>query len=328
MRLSSILRGVSHSDITIETRPDKPSLDTKLGTADNIPKSLLIDPALFSVPPVLYHYTSLTGLLGMVASGHIWATNIFYLNDTSESRQIWNFVRQRLEKRREMADGSTRERLTRIIEATEKQHHLSTDFVACLSEEGDSLGQWRAYCPDSLGVSIGFDSRALWSQWVADPEGGESAFVGHQLCKIRYLPDRSDASLDEEIDCILEQSDHFFKLFPVEQALFGWLALMSSRYKHESFREEKEWRVLMMKPHKPMPHQRFRVGKSSLIPYIEVELNRDLNHALLPDYFIREVCICPTLDKNLAKDAVERLFATKNHSEVRVTSSSIPYRNW
>jgi hypothetical protein len=32
----------------------------------------------------LYHYTSLTGLQGIVNSGVIWATNIFYLNDSKE----------------------------------------------------------------------------------------------------------------------------------------------------------------------------------------------------------------------------------------------------
>jgi adenosylmethionine-8-amino-7-oxononanoate aminotransferase len=33
---------------------------------------------------VLYHYTSQAGLLGIINSKVLWASNIFYLNDTTE----------------------------------------------------------------------------------------------------------------------------------------------------------------------------------------------------------------------------------------------------
>jgi len=33
---------------------------------------------------IIYHYTSLQGLLGIIESRSIWTTNIIYLNDTSE----------------------------------------------------------------------------------------------------------------------------------------------------------------------------------------------------------------------------------------------------
>jgi len=295
-----------------------------MGLPDNLLKTFLIDPALLAVPPTLYHYTSMDGLLGIVGTGNIWATNILYLNDASESQQIWNFVLQRLRKRLKIADKATSERLSEILHLGE-QRRASTDFVASFSEEKDLLSQWRAYCADGKGVSIGFNSKALWSQWVADPCGGESAFVGNQLSKVRYLPDDSDATLDEEIDSLFSQSI-FGTNVPLGQEFVAWLSVISARYKHEAFQEEKEWRVVMMKPHKPMPHQRFRPGKSTLIPYIEVELNRALNYAPLPDYFIKEVVICPTLHKALSKEAVQNLFVSKGHSEVEVRLSSIPYR--
>jgi hypothetical protein len=36
---------------------------------------------------LLYHYTDLRGLLGILESGSIWATHIRFLNDLSESRE-------------------------------------------------------------------------------------------------------------------------------------------------------------------------------------------------------------------------------------------------
>jgi len=35
-------------------------------------------------PDIIFHYTSLEGLLGIIKSKSIWATNVFYLNDASE----------------------------------------------------------------------------------------------------------------------------------------------------------------------------------------------------------------------------------------------------
>lgn len=37
-----------------------------------------------SPPPILHHYTTQEGLLGIVESKSIWATNIYYLNDAAE----------------------------------------------------------------------------------------------------------------------------------------------------------------------------------------------------------------------------------------------------
>ena len=301
---------------------------------DEPPKSFLLDPFLFTLPPVLYHYTSMNGLLGIAETGHIWATDIRYLNDASESQQIWKFVVQRLQKRLDAADKPTSERLSQILSLAEQPRGSFPDFVACFSEEKDLLSQWRSYCPNGNGVSIGIDTRALSSQWVADPAGGKSAFVGHQLSKARYLPEDSDATLDEEIDSLLEQCSgvgvwQAFKVSAsVEQSFLAWLSVVEARYKNEAFEEEKEWRIVMMKPHKPMPHQRFRPGKSMLIPYVEVELNRDLNYALLPDYFIQEVCVGPTPHERLSRESVQNLFISKGHLEVKVKSSAIPYRNW
>jgi hypothetical protein len=301
---------------------------------DELPKSfLLVDPALFALPPVLYHYTSMSGLLSVVETGHIWATNIRYLNDASESQQIWKFVVQRLRKRLDTADKPTSERLLQILHLAEQPRESFPDFVACFSEEKDLLSQWRSCCPNGNGVSIGFDTRALWSQWVADAGGGKSAFVGHQLSKVRYLPEESDATLDEAIDSLLGQCSGEGVWQPlisasVEQSFVAWLSVVQTRYKNEAFKEEQEWRIVMMKPHKPMPHQRFRPGKSMLIPYVAVELNRDLNYALLPDYFIREVYLGPTPHESLSREAVQNLFLSKGHPEVKIKSSAIPYRNW
>lgn len=275
----------------------------------------------------------MTGLLGIVATGRIWATKIRYLNDLSESEKIWDFVLERVRSRIETGNNKIKESSTKILEIA-KRRRLSTDFVASFSEDSDSLSQWRSYCPDGRGVSIGFSTSSLRSQWIADPKGGKSAFVGHNFNKIRYLPHENDGSLDPEIDELLRLCSEMgtFEGFkgPItaEEFFIAWVSLTSTRYKHKAFEQEKEWRLALLKPHKPMPHQRFRPGQSMLIPYVEVELNRDIKYELLPDYFIKEVYVAPSPNEALSREAIQSLFIANDHPEVKVISSVIPYRHW
>ena len=38
----------------------------------------------YDKPKILYHYTTMDGLKGIIASKSLWATKIQYLNDASE----------------------------------------------------------------------------------------------------------------------------------------------------------------------------------------------------------------------------------------------------
>ena len=58
-------------------------------------------------PPVLYHYTDQAGLVGIVSSGSLFATQIQYLNDAEElrlaTREIDGQLRERYERAPEEA---------------------------------------------------------------------------------------------------------------------------------------------------------------------------------------------------------------------------------
>src|SRR5271167_1835242 len=70
-----------------------------------------------SPPPILYHYTSMRGLLSIVETGRIRATHIRYLNDWSEAETMWSLVRQHLHARKELVDSDkSRSFLAAIID--------------------------------------------------------------------------------------------------------------------------------------------------------------------------------------------------------------------
>jgi hypothetical protein len=284
-------------------------------------------------PPILYHYTSMAALLSIVKTGRIRATHFRYLNDSSEVTTMLDAVRERLTERIHQAASADKVRELRQLADVMKTPKLINEFVASFSEHGDDLSQWRSYCHDG-GVSLGFAAGALRSQWVSDPSGGKSSWVGGSLVKVRYLGGEVVDDLDSIIDNTLELGraldgkEGFFGKIERIDAARALLTLLAPSYKHHAFRHECEWRMILAKPHKPMPGQRFRVGASTLVPYIEVDLNRDLEFKLSEKYMLNKVVIGPTPNPQLSKDAIQNLFAAKGHPEVVVEVSSIPYRDW
>jgi len=285
-------------------------------------------------PPILYHYTSMQGLLSIVETGRIRATHIRYLNDWSEAETMWTFVLKRLQERRDSVKSPEESAYLSEILDLAHTRRLPNEFVASFSEEGDDLSQWRSYCHGEAGFSIGFDSAALQSYWISDPAGGNSSFVGGQFFKIRYLTENDLSEIDLSIDDTLQLGAQAHGLMgfhgPLsrEQVVLAWFAVIAPAYKNSAYRDEKEWRMVLHKSHKPMPGQRFRAGKSTVIPYVEVELGRVSDQKLSDQYMIRKVLVGPTPNPDLSVEALQSLFLSKGHQEVLVEKSTIPYRHW
>jgi hypothetical protein len=284
-----------------------------------------------SPPEILYHYTSANALLSIVNSGRIRAANIDYLNDSSEVDWMWRAVASQLKATTLSENKLESEYATQVLKKLEERRRFN-EFVASFSENGDDLSQWRAYCPGGFGYSIGFDSAALRTQWVSDPSGGEPAFVGSALKKIRYLGEEDATDLSKELDVVMGFSPSIKQGFPgpvyKEDVAIAILGMVAPSIKHSAFRGENEWRLILTKPHKPMPHQRFRPGISTIVPYIEAILNRDSNSNPPAKYIIRRIVIGPTPNRDLSVRSLQALFTSVGHPEVQIDPSEIPYRHW
>jgi hypothetical protein len=115
-------------------------------------------------PNTPYQYTSLEALVSIVQSKRVWASNIRFLNDHSESLWLRQHVISILT--RKGSSTGQEERMSEIIAMIEAWPPFSL-FVASFTEKPDDLSQWRAYCPPGLGVSVGFSTRCLSEQWIA-----------------------------------------------------------------------------------------------------------------------------------------------------------------
>src|SRR3954454_3229480 len=88
----------------------------------------------------VFHYTSATGLLGIVKSKCVWASAAASLNDKAEIRQGWSEIKAWLEAQKRTYEIET---LLDYAEAPFQDTHEV--FVLSGSTAGDDANQWRLY---------------------------------------------------------------------------------------------------------------------------------------------------------------------------------------
>jgi hypothetical protein len=101
----------------------------------------------------VFHYTSSVGLLNMVKSSKVWASEAFSLNDLAEVRQGWEAINRVLAT---MPESETRELLLSHAQTPLNGSHEV--FVLCASTEGDDANQWRLYADAARGYVMELDS--------------------------------------------------------------------------------------------------------------------------------------------------------------------------
>ena len=131
------------------------------------------------IPDMLYHYTTQEGFMGIVESGSIRATNIFYLNDSQEYYQAEIFFEEaRKEKlispaevfRIKMDDHIKGNRsskldintiLNSLPDSMKQIKKLFPIHVCCFSGNKNDLSQWINYSKDATGYCLGFKKSNL-----------------------------------------------------------------------------------------------------------------------------------------------------------------------
>jgi DUF2971 family protein len=284
-----------------------------------------IAPSLDDLPNVAYHYTTDAGLQGILRSRHIWATDVRYVNDSSEFQYTLSLVADRLSqlKRRpsEPAVRILEEEWERSLSAAPNVRY----FVASFSRDADSLSQWRAY-GRPLGYALGFDQGHLLA--IASAFSGEAALLRciydeQQQAEIldyalTYLRDEYEKRLDAGLpsrNLLTEFGAHFF----------GHLLMAASCFKHPAFREEQEWRLTIRGPAPGAPalSVKSRPGRSSLIPYVEVAIATEASPVS-----IASVVVGPCPNPPLAVDALRVLLTEYGFEARRVATSIVPFRDW
>jgi Protein of unknown function (DUF2971) len=276
-------------------------------------------------PDTLYHYTSQAGAIGILTKKEIWASKIQYLNDSLEFNLPLGMVtvelaRQLISTNRK-SDKRAIEEMQEDVESIEQVNVC----VASFSEEDDLLSQWRAYCADGVGFSIGFDAGSLQKIGGPLPE--------FSLAKCSYNPFEHASIVQELVKYGLRRKRSLlssgssrqvnpvppFGNMPFRDAVTFCAPLI----KHEKFHEEAEWRLIST----PLSvlDSRFghRPGRSFLIPYYRLPLETEDGSVK-----IKEVIVGPCPHPELSESSAYTLLQSTGINGCSVRQSEVPFRNW
>lgn len=286
----------------------------------------------------LYHYTSQTGLLGILRSGGVWATDARFLNDSTEVVHTLGEAKSLVGQI--FMDDDYRGAFGFALRDALEKHNDQAVFVTSFSEKPDLLSQWRGYCPGGAGVCVGFAKNEI--EEFCDQHGYRFAkcIYEHQTlrdligeivaeCEIKLPPPTISR---REFDALSSEKAAEFAIESyarlrgghanVERALLeacDAIAALAPLFKNDGFREEAEWRIVATEPTETTLH--FRPGPSYLCPYIEASI-------LEKKSTLQRVIIGPNPNQYRAHASIQMMLSYAGYDEVIVSRSSIPFNNW
>jgi hypothetical protein len=269
-------------------------------------------------PDLLWHYTTQRGLLEIVASRALWATDLLYLSDATEFTYAVDLCLEVLKEMPELSQSTLGPALEPIREG------LGWDVsfricVASFSEDGNLLSQWRAYS-DTGGFSLAFDPTRL------------SALEPSLKLRLEKCVYDRDLQLKLVYDLLADvmgpREGGEDTLEKRRLRCTQRVANLAPTLKDAAFQEEREWRLVTRLIKGDDAITRYRAGRSLLTPYVEIPLADEGQR--LP---IKVVRLGPTPHADLAWLAANeflktRIEGTETFFPVYARPSSIPYRTW
>ena len=114
--------------------------------------------AAFSEPyrGIIYHYTGVDGISGIIDKHEIWMSNTAFMNDPTELKMLWNVPT--IFEDSDFSNGAVRKKWREMYSREMFNDDLQNDYyMASFSKKKDLLEQWRAY----RNFCIGFDAKRL-----------------------------------------------------------------------------------------------------------------------------------------------------------------------
>lgn len=285
-----------------------------------------ITESLYAQQPTdtLYHYTSLNGVLGIVGSRVLWASDIRYMNDSAELRHTADLVKDEVEMR--LGQGHDHPRLLNSF--IEWVRHRITNghilFGASFRSNGNLLSQWRGYSSVGKGASLGFNAEHV-RQCAQEQEFRLGQCVYDRQEQRRLIAQVVDAvdTLAVQTGSIAEDGEPA-QYFGVFEHLETDLLRIAAILKHPSFEEEQEWRLVSpVISNYREANVYFREGRTMLVPYMKFSLVHDSNPAIAMDH----IYLGPTPNISLSMNSMKMCLLKHGISPERgIDYCQIPYR--
>lgn len=303
----------------------------------------LMDLPVQGDPPggVVWHYTDLGGLLGILSTNTLWASASSLLNDTEEMRHGREKVREALAKASGGMSPDQRAFVEAKLDLAEKEILGGLTFVLCASTNGDSLSQWRGYSGGASGYAVGLKTsdRLDLLEVDAAPEAGpgESQFVSPWRT-VLYGRGKKHALAKQLVDRLtglaVPPTDDFWNDALVTAYAPPAYGAAISRMKHDGFQDEHEVRMVAT----AMAADRFyhfRAGPYGPTPYVKltgvpkptsITGRSEYSQAKASKLPIQAVRIGPGPHVDAAEEGLRSALVRYGYGSVKIKRSSLPFR--
>jgi Protein of unknown function (DUF2971) len=229
--------------------------------------------ALTTLPPTLYHYTSLETAERILNGDDIRLGHAEYSNDQQEMEEAKRVIHACL-----ASHVATPAFLLQVQADYQARAGDLDAYIFCMStgdpqriQPQDLLSQWRAYGADGRGACI-----------TLDP--GQFANFSYHLPGFRINPIIYDPGVQTLlVNDILDRGNalHLAGDPAAAEAAVAALVFATPLMKAEGFSEEREWRLIFMPPPSalPQPEYAFHPRRDFLAPYVRLH---HLWHVLRP----------------------------------------------
>jgi hypothetical protein len=156
-------------------------------------------------PNIIYHYTDVNGLIGLIDSGCIWATHVSRLNDASENMHGFNLVIEHVRANLPIASRPLIEKALLGLRSVDT-------YVACYSTKSDLLSQWRNYTGTKVGYSLGLETSQM-------------ATLDYRMPLLEQIIYK-DSTAKAVLDLLIRRVDEFLMKNPFGEVEVGYLSGM------------------------------------------------------------------------------------------------------
>ena len=281
---------------------------------------------------LLFHYTDLDGLRGILAERSLRMSHSSTLNDPAEleyGKLLAIEVIERLLVDSELAD--VREFLRGLIGLVRSIGNSIHDlFVTSFCEDGDLLSQWRGYTQRGSGYNLGFrfSEHTRYSSVKPLLESSKPP----ALRKVIYERLRQSELVEKYLRGVIGAARAATKrggdvlrtrLAGMQMTIQGTLTDLVLCFKSSSFSEEKEWRFfrLVMDSHEPEAIG-FNFTQNTIRPYRPVWLF-DLANGTIGNFPLQRLTSGPAHEAVQGKQSLRLFLRATARSDAEVPLNSI-----
>jgi hypothetical protein len=267
----------------------------------------------------LFHYTTATGLRGIIGDGNIFATDTRFFNDTSEFEYGRALLHEPLVRFGSvLMDVGLPSLHSHLVDRLEARGGYDV-FVSCYCERDDLVSQWRGYASGGAGYSIGFPWREL-------SRHGKGLLIG-----VLYGDEAVVAAANKAVDMCTTRVSTAIRNGdkPATEDLLTSFAvallLLAACAKRDVFDFEREFRLIHF-----VDNDRpgdgavvdFRTAGGMIVPFVRLELPKDADGRVA----ISSIRCGPSLQDSATALGVSALLRSCGLSHVPVLASDAPLR--